>query len=74
MRCSGASQPDKPELAGLKSCIRELLTANKDEESKKADDKHVVASIEMLSDAGSIPATSTISFRKSITSKGLPEL
>ena len=55
MRCSGANQPDKAELAGRKSCIRELLTANKDEESKKANDKHVVASIEMLSDAGSPP-------------------
>ena len=49
------SQPDKPELAGRKSCIRELLTANKDEESKQANDKHVAASIEMLSDAGSPP-------------------
>jgi len=73
LRCSGASQPDKPELAGLKSCIRELLTANKDEESKKADDKHVVASIEMLSDAGSIPATSNFPL-KLLLRKGLRDL
>ena len=55
LRCSGASWPDKAELTGRKSCIRELLTANKDEESKKANDEHIVASVEMLSDAGSPP-------------------